>query len=121
MDGAADGTGEAAGGGEADQDGHGIEGGAGAVRGGAAGLGADGSPEYREGFGCGGDAGWAAVLCAGASQGRADYEVLRCAPPDAAPAAGDVRAGVPGDSARASEGNHSPRSEAEQRAGCAIR
>ena len=62
-----------------------------------------------------------AVLRHGAGQGRADHQVLRRAQADAARAAGTVRAGVPGDPARAPEGDHPPRHQAVQRAGRALR
>ena len=62
-----------------------------------------------------------AVLRHGAGPRRADHQVLRRQSPDAARAAGAVRAGLPGDPARPSEGDHSPRHQAVQRHDHALR
>ena len=50
-------------------------------------------------------------------QGRADHGVLRRESASAARAAGAVRAGLPGGAARAPEGHHPPRHQADERAG----
>ena len=92
LDGPADRAGQAPGRGEAHQGRDGLAGGAGPVRGGAAGAGADGPPEHRQGARRRHDAGRPAVLRHGAGQGRADHRVLRRAQAHAAPAAGTVRA-----------------------------
>ena len=54
-------------------------------------------------------------------QGVPDHQVLRRQPPDAAGAAGVVRAGLPGDPARPSEGHHPPRHQAVQCHGHTLR
>ena len=97
--------------------------GAGPVRGGAAGAGADGPPEHRQG----------ARRRHAPTRGRPyfvmelvkgvpDHQVLRratsCTPRRAA---GAVRAGLPGDPARAPEGDHPPRHQAVERPGRAVR
>ena len=74
-------------------------------------------PNIAKVFDAGVDRRRPAVLRDGAGQGRADHEVLRRAPPDAARAAGTVRAGLPGGAARASEGDHPPRPQAVERPG----
>ena len=55
-----------------------------------------------------------AVLRHGAGQGRPDHGLLRRAPAVGPRPAGVVRGGLPGRAARAPEGDHPPRSEAEQ-------
>ena len=64
---------------------------------------------------------WPAVLRHGAGPRRAHHPVLRRQPPDAARAAGAVRAGLPSDPARPPEGHHPPRHQAVQRDGHALR
>ena len=61
------------------------------LRGRAAGPGADGPSEHRQGARRGHDRQRPALLRDGAGQGHADHAVLRRAPPHAAPAAGAVR------------------------------
>ena len=62
-----------------------------------------------------------AVLRHGAGQGRSDHGVLRPGPPDSPRATRAARAGLPGDPARASEGDHPPRHQAVERPGLALR
>ena len=57
------------------------------------------------------------LLRHGAGPRRADHPVLRRPPPDAPRAAGAVRARLPGDPARAPEGDHPPRHQAVERPG----
>ncbi len=54
-------------------------------------------------------------------QGRADHPLLRRAAAFAAATAGAVHPGLPGDPARAPEGHHPPRHQADQRAGRPLR
>ena len=91
------------------------------VRGGAAGAGADGPPQHRQGARRRHDRRRPAVLRHGPGQGRADHQVLRRAPPHAPAAAGAVRPGLPGGPARPPEGHHPPRPQAVQRPGRAVR
>ena len=62
---------------EAHQTGHGLPANPGPIRGRAAGAGADGSSEYRQGAGRGSDRLGPAVLRDGAGQGRTDHPLLR--------------------------------------------
>ncbi len=107
----------AQGGAEDHQARHGHRPGRGAVRGRAAGAGADGPSQHRQGLRRRGHRVRPAVLRHGAGQRRPDHRVLRPGPAHAPGAAGAVRAGLPGDPARAPEGDHPPRRQAVQRAG----
>ena len=109
------------GGAEDHQAGHGHAAGDRPLRGRAAGAGDDGSSQHRQGASTPARPNGPAVLRDGAGQGRADHQVLRRQPPDRPPAAGAVRAGLPGGAARASEGDHPPRPQAVERAGHAVR
>ena len=60
---------------------------------------------------------WSAVLRDGAGERRADHEVLRREALTGSRTAGAVHAGLPGRAARASEGDHPPRHQADERAG----
>ena len=86
-------------------------------RGRAASTGDDGSSEHRQSAGCRNDQLRSSLLCDGTGSRRSDHAVLRRTSADAATAIGVVLAGLPGRSARPSEGNHSPRHQAVERAG----
>ena len=114
LPGRSDSTGQAAGGAQTDQDRHGLARGAGAVRRRAAGAGPDGPPQHRPRVRRRQHRGRPAVLRDGAGERGADHRVLR---PPAAPGPGPpgvVRGGLPGGAARPPEGDHPPRSQAQQ-------
>ena len=96
----------------ADQAGHGLAGGPRSVRVRAAGTGAHGSSQYRQGARRRLDRGRPAVLRHGAGQGRPDHRVLRHAPAGPAGTAGAGSPDLLGRAARSSKRNHPPRSEA---------
>ena len=121
LHGRAAGAGPPQGGPEGHQAGHGHPAGDRPLRGRAAGPGADGPPEHRQGARRRHDRHGPAVLRDGAGQGRADHRVLRRAPAHARAAAGAVRAGLPGGAARPPEGDHPPRPQAVERPGHAAR
>ncbi len=87
----------------------------------APGAGDDGAPEYRQGPRCRRHRGGPALLRHGAGPRRTDHRVLRPGPTVPARAVGTPRAGLPGDPARASEGDHSPRHQAVEHPGVAVR
>ena len=91
------------------------------LRGRAPGAGPDGPRQHRPRPRRRGHRVRPALLRHGAGPRRADHQVLRRQPPDPAAAAGAVRAGLPGDPARAPEGDHPPRHQALQRPGHALR
>ena len=103
------------------QAGHGQPAGHRPLRGRAAGPGDDGPCQHRPRPRRRDHGSRPAVLRHGAGPRRADHQVLRRQPPDAARAAGAVRAGLPGDPARPPEGDHPPRHQAVQRDGHALR
>ena len=106
---------------QGDQARHGQPAGHRPLRGRAAGAGDDGPRQHRPRLRRRRHGDRPAVLRDGAGPRRADHQVLRRQPPDAARAAGAVRAGLPGDPARPPEGNHPPRHQAVQRHGHALR
>ena len=106
------------GGAEDHQAGHGHAAGDRPLRGRAAGAGADGPPEHRQGARRRRDRRRAGpYFVMELVQGVPITRVLRREPADAAAAAGAVRAGLPGGAARASEGDHPPRPQAVERPG----
>ena len=92
LHGRADRAGPAQGRAQGHQAGHGQPAGHRPLRGRAAGAGDDGPPEHRQGARRRHHGQRPALLRHGAGQGRADHQVLRREPPDAARAAGAVRA-----------------------------
>ncbi len=87
------------------------------LRGRTPGPGPDGPSQHRQGLRRRRHRHRPALLRDGAGQGRPDHRVLRRSPSHAPRAAGVVRARLPGDPARPSEGDHPPRCQAVERAG----
>ena len=92
-----------------------------ALRGGASGDRPDGPSQHRARPRCGRHGVREAILRDGTRQGHPDHGVLRAARSPVGRQAGAVRPGVPRRAARAPEGHHPPRSEADQRARGGVR
>ena len=103
------------------QAGHGHQAGHRALRGRAAGAGADGPPEHREGARRRQHRRGPAVLRHGDWSRRPDHRVLRHREARHRGAARSVHAGLPRHPARAPEGHHPPRHQAVERPGHAAR